>query len=206
MFEARQLLSSTRPHPRIFLIRLLVLKLQEGHQGPICQILMQIATESFGSCPPSDLVSDCNSKLDCISISGGTVQGQDSTQLLLDDCLSAMRYCLKHRPWFHKAQYRLAVALWHEQSPDAAIGELRQLFSRGRKQFTISLWKIIDDEDPERQIWPIHPACISGAAARLRCKCCIHSSKNLSAPDCLSRVMLQEAAAAAAAGCLAIGL
>ncbi|KAK9866909.1 hypothetical protein WJX84_006779 [Apatococcus fuscideae] len=84
---------------------------------------------------------------------GTTSQGSDVFQLLLNDCLGALRYCLKHRPWFHKAQYRLAVALWHQQSPEAAVSELRQLFSRGRKQFTIFLWKIIDDEDPERQAY-----------------------------------------------------
>ena len=105
------------------------------------------------------------------------VQDQGLSQLLLDDCLSAMRYCLKHRPWFHKAQYRVAVALWRQQSPDAAIGELRQLFSRGRKQFTISLWKIIDDEDPERQVWPIYSACISGIMGRLQCQVCFQRSK-----------------------------
>ena len=82
------------------------------------------------------------------------VQEESLWQLLVDDALNAMKYCLKHRPYYHKAQYRLAMALWHLQSPHAAVSEMRQLFSRGRKQFTISLWKIIDDEVHEREVWP----------------------------------------------------
>lgn len=62
-------------------------------------------------------------------------------EILIADCMAAMRFCLECDKGYHKAAFQIARALAAQGRKEDAVQQLQGLFS-GRSKFCISIWEI----------------------------------------------------------------
>lgn len=65
-------------------------------------------------------------------------------QLLFDDCVEAMKFCIARHKYFHKATYRLAASYAASGLIDEALTVLRACFTQKHKYFSVQMWEIND--------------------------------------------------------------